>query len=102
MKATSALLFSVWLWASGGDDTSQPKMDGTDQVFPPLPVAGDILVDNIWFEVPEPMTIGLLGLGGLLDLADLAHLHNQRHYTRHRYWYLHQHHLHHCHLNPNN
>jgi hypothetical protein len=43
------------------------KMDGTNVVWPKGPHAGQVLVDNIWFEevIPEPMTIGLLGLGAL-------------------------------------
>jgi len=42
------------------------KMDGTNVVWPKGPHSSQLLIDNIWFEeVPEPMTIGLLGLGAL-------------------------------------
>ncbi len=57
-------------FGNGPGDTSgasgDPKMNGTAQVWPPGPISGTLLIDNIWFEeVPEPMTIALLGLGGL-------------------------------------
>lgn len=42
------------------------KMDGTNVVWPKGPHTSQLLIDNIWFEeVPEPMTVGLLGLGAL-------------------------------------
>jgi hypothetical protein len=42
------------------------KMDGTNVVWPKGPHSSQLLIDNIWFEeIPEPMTIGLLGLGAL-------------------------------------
>jgi hypothetical protein len=51
---------------SGASGDFKIGTDGTSAVWPKGPHAGQLLVDNIWFEeVPEPMTIGLLGLGGL-------------------------------------
>ncbi len=58
-------------FGNGPPDTSgasgASKVSGTDTVWPPGPISGTLLVDNIWFEevIPEPTTIALLGLGGL-------------------------------------
>lgn len=57
-------------FGTGAPDTSgasgDPKTYGTTQYWPPGPINGTLLIDNIWFEeIPEPMTIALLGLGGL-------------------------------------
>jgi len=64
----NALNFAAF--GNGAPDTSgasgASKVNGTDVVWPPGPISGTLLVDTIWFEeVPEPMTIALLGLGGL-------------------------------------
>jgi hypothetical protein len=56
---------SLAIWNQASDTSATSKMDGTDTVYPVAPWTGSWTVDNIWFEVPEPMTIGLLGLGGL-------------------------------------
>jgi hypothetical protein len=51
---------------SGASGDFKIGTDGTSAVWPKGPQSGQLLIDNIWFEeVPEPMTIGLLGLGGL-------------------------------------
>jgi hypothetical protein len=52
--------------SSGASGDFKIGTDGTSAVWPKGPHQGQLLIDNIWFEeVPEPMTIGLLGLGGL-------------------------------------
>jgi hypothetical protein len=51
---------------SGASGDFKIGTDGTTAVWPKGPQSGQVLIDNIWFEeIPEPMTIGLLGLGGL-------------------------------------
>ena len=63
---------SVGAWTQHSPDSSgasgdfKTGTDGTTIVWPNGPTTGDLEIDNIWFEeIPEPMTIGLLGLGGL-------------------------------------
>lgn len=61
--------FDISAWPIMSPDTSgasgDSKMDGTNVVWPSGPETGSIGVDEIYFIVPEPTTIALLGLGGL-------------------------------------
>jgi hypothetical protein len=62
---------TIEAWSNGAPDSSGAsgdfKMDGTNVVWPVGPSSGNLRIDNIerWEVIPEPMTIGLLGLGGL-------------------------------------
>jgi hypothetical protein len=53
--------------SSGASGDFKIGTDGTSEVWPKGPHSGQLLIDNIWFEeiIPEPVTVGLLGLGGL-------------------------------------
>lgn len=46
-------------------NSGDPKMDGTDQIWPAGPISGSLQIDNIYWEIPEPTTIALLAVGGL-------------------------------------
>ena len=60
---------SVQVWGTSGvsDTDDTPRLDTAGApVYPMMPYSGLVDIDNIyWTEIPEPMTIGLLGLGGL-------------------------------------
>lgn len=60
---------SVQIWGTSGvsDTDGVAKLDtGGNPVYPQMPYSGEVDIDNLYFvEIPEPMTIGLLGLGGL-------------------------------------
>jgi len=55
---------SLQLWGSGDLLHIEPKIDGTDTIWPPGPLNGTIDIDYIYY-VPEPATIALLALGAL-------------------------------------
>jgi len=46
-------------------NSGDPKMDGTNQVWPAGPISGSLQIDDIYWEIPEPATIALLAVGGL-------------------------------------
>jgi len=53
---------SIQFW-NGGSDMTKPRVEGTNVFYPKMSGTANIGVDNIYY-VPEPMTIGLLGIGG--------------------------------------
>jgi hypothetical protein len=68
IDALTGFHFGAWTEqiADSSGQSGDFKMDGTNVVWPIGPMSGSLEIDNIWFEeIPEPMTIGLLGLGAL-------------------------------------
>ena len=65
--AMDALSVQVWGTSGISDTDDTPKLDTAGAaVYPMMPYSGLVDIDNLYFvEIPEPMTIGLLGLGGL-------------------------------------
>jgi len=46
-------------------NSGDPKMNGTEQVWPPGAISGSLQIDDIYWEIPEPTTIALLAIGAL-------------------------------------